>query len=313
MNGTNKIKFNVIDSQSDYQLLDIKILGDGLISSNILEQIQLPDNLQTNKGVVISGKAPVWLYAFLIHQLHCFSWIATFDPRVGAIVVQNHKPEGRTIGSVIPIYEIIPLIEKARLENEKKKSPPTQLEKLIVVIGGPPHSGKSVFIQALRKKLNEIDSTSFTQNVFIIRACPDGEGDWFGDIPADQGKTIRFPGVFTDDFAIQVASDIENTALTKNIVIVDVGGKLDQKNNLIFSKCNSGIVVSNNKTDISKWVGAFELTELKTLATIHSVLDGETKVLSLSPLEVQISNLDRNKIDEVIIPDEILNIFKSLL
>lgn len=313
MNEFEKIKFTVIQSDKDYQLLDFKILGDGLINPSDLNNIMLPQDLISNKGVVVSGKAPIWLYAYLVHELHHFAWVATFDPRRGAIVVQNHISQGRNIGGIIPIEELQPLIEKAKIEKIKVDQTPIQIDNLVVVIGGPPHSGKSVFIQALRNKLREIKPDSFNENVYIIRACPDGEGDWFGDLKEEQGKVFRFSNVFTNEFAEQMADAIENTSKIKKVVIVDVGGKLDKKNNLIFSKCNSGIIVSSNPKETNKWVGAYEQSELKLLAIANSKLEGETKVITNEPLEIDITNLDRNKIKDVCLPDNIINIFAKYL
>ncbi len=313
MNEFEKIRFTVIQSDKDYQLLDFKILGDGLINPSDLNNIMLPQDLISNKGVVVSGKAPIWLYAYIIHELHSFAWIATFDPRLGAIVVQNHIPQGRNIGGIIPIEELQPLIEKAKIDKIKSERTPIQIDNLVVVIGGPPHSGKSVFIQALRNKLRESKPDAFNENVYIIRACPDGEGDWFGDVKEEQGKVFRFSGVFTKEFAEQMADAIENTSKTKKIVIVDVGGKLDRKNNLIFSKCNSGIIVSSNPKETIKWVGAYEQSELKLLAIANSKIEGETKVISNEPLEIDISNLDRNKVKDIIIPQSVVDIFIKYL
>ena len=42
-----------------------------------------------------------------------------------------------------------------------------------ILIGGPPHSGKSVLTYSLTQTLRQqgIDH-------YVLRACPDGEGDW---------------------------------------------------------------------------------------------------------------------------------------
>src|SRR5579884_757693 len=43
-----------------------------------------------------------------------------------------------------------------------------------VLVGGPPHAGKSVLFYQLTQALRERGIAHFA-----IRACPDGEGDWF--------------------------------------------------------------------------------------------------------------------------------------
>lgn len=313
MSEFNKIKLTIVDTDKDYQILDIRILNDGLLSPSDLSKIALPDNLTTNKGVVICGKAPIWLYAYLIHKLHHCQWLATFDPRLGAIVVQNHQPDGRKEGEIIHIDEIKPWLESIPKEEKKRNKTSNELEKLVVVVGGPPHSGKSVFIQALRKRLHQLNPESFLNNFYIIRACPDGEGDWFGEIPESEGRQFKISGDFTDNFAEKMAQAIENAKKVKNIVLVDVGGKLDKKNNLIFSKCNSGIIVSNNYESALEWKGAFDLSEIKFLARINSVLNGKNELIATNPLEITLTDLCRDNIDNVIIPNELIKIFEKYL
>lgn len=315
MNDCSKIKLTVVDTDKDYQILDFQILNDGLLDPSDLTKIVLPDNLITTKGVVLYGKGSIWLYAYLLHNLHHCLWLATFDPRMGAVVVQNHQPNGRKEGDIIPLDEIKPWLESIPEEKKNKKTSNVldKLDKLVVVIGGPPHSGKSVFIQALRKKLQLLHPDSFSRNFYIIRACPDGEGDWFGDVKEEQGKVFRFSGIFTDEFAEQMAIAIENAKKIKNIVIVDVGGRLDKKNNLIFSKCNAGIIVSNNNESASEWKGAYDLSELKLLARINSILNGQNELISTNPLETTITDLCRGNIQNIIIPDELIKIFEEYL
>lgn len=57
----------------------------------------------SHKGVVLSGRGPVWLYGFLVHFYHPTAFVAIFDPRLnGAVVVESHIP-GKVIGDVIKI------------------------------------------------------------------------------------------------------------------------------------------------------------------------------------------------------------------
>lgn len=49
-----------------------------------------------NEIVVLSGRAPIWLYGlygYLIHYYHPSRAIAVFDPRLdGAVIVESHIP-----------------------------------------------------------------------------------------------------------------------------------------------------------------------------------------------------------------------------
>jgi len=52
--------------------------------------------------VIIGGRAPIWRYGIALHHLHgsAAGAVATFDPRLGAVVVVTHLPTFRE-GQVI--------------------------------------------------------------------------------------------------------------------------------------------------------------------------------------------------------------------
>lgn len=62
-----------------------------------LRELQPPDFLEhdfARKGVIISGRGPVWLYGFLVHFYHPCRFVAVHDPRLnGAVVVEAHVPD----------------------------------------------------------------------------------------------------------------------------------------------------------------------------------------------------------------------------
>ncbi len=57
-----------------------------------------------------------------------------------------------------------------------------------VLIGGPPHAGKSVLFYGLTQALRERGIRHHA-----IRACPDGEGNWFQEGDPDTVSRIRMP------------------------------------------------------------------------------------------------------------------------
>ncbi|MCS7179854.1 MAG: CRISPR-associated ring nuclease Crn3/Csx3 [bacterium] len=82
---------------------------------NIPDRIWSPEDLNNfikdlppaggTKGVVLSGRAPVWVYAFLTHYFHPRPFVATFDPRLnGAVVVCSHTPDVK-VGEIIKVME----------------------------------------------------------------------------------------------------------------------------------------------------------------------------------------------------------------
>lgn len=86
----------------DFKILKIEIAGEGLVESKDIKDLQLPEETDFTKGVIISGKAPVWLYALLLHKLHISKRITTVDPRIGAVVVQSHDKNSPQAGDIIP-------------------------------------------------------------------------------------------------------------------------------------------------------------------------------------------------------------------
>ena len=74
-----------------------------------------------------------------------------------------------------------------------------------IVFCGPPHSGKSVFIANL---IDKLPTDAYT----IIRACPDGEGNWSNNKKQDETAIVRKKGKFTEQ-DIKIAKEYFNTAI----------------------------------------------------------------------------------------------------
>ncbi len=59
-------------------------------------KVPLPEIPETPRGalLVIGGRAPVWLYGRAIHAVHgsLAGAIATYDPRLGAVVIASRSP-----------------------------------------------------------------------------------------------------------------------------------------------------------------------------------------------------------------------------
>lgn len=76
------------------------------IEPSILKDLNPPDPIKekfNDKGVVLSGRGPIWLYAFLTHVYHPTKFIATYDPRLGgAVIVESHNRD-YSVGTVIPL------------------------------------------------------------------------------------------------------------------------------------------------------------------------------------------------------------------
>jgi len=90
------IKFRTREEE-EYTIVEFELPGP--ISPDALRKLDPPD-VNPRKGVILSGRGPIWLYAFLAHHYHPVAWVATYDPRIGAVVVESHIP-GVEPGDVI--------------------------------------------------------------------------------------------------------------------------------------------------------------------------------------------------------------------
>lgn len=84
----------------------INFFLESVISSEILTILKPPDPVKekfASKGVILSGRGPVWLYGFLVHFYHPTKFVAIYDPRLeGAVVVENHGSKWKP-GDIIPV------------------------------------------------------------------------------------------------------------------------------------------------------------------------------------------------------------------
>ncbi len=110
-----------------------------------------------------------------------------------------------------------------------------------ILIGGPPHSGKSVLIYSLTRALREARISHY-----VLRACPDGEGDWAYQLPQDQVRAIRVKGEFTPQFTQRVISYLQHRPLP---LLVDVGGKPTPEQEEIFAHCTQAILLIGHRAD----------------------------------------------------------------
>lgn len=88
-----------LEVRDQFSLVSFSLPSEG-IEPSILPSLSPPD-VDGSKGVVISGRGPVWLFAALVHHYHPSAWVATFDPRLGAVVVESHSPKGPQPGQIV--------------------------------------------------------------------------------------------------------------------------------------------------------------------------------------------------------------------
>ena len=113
------------------------------------------------------------------------------------------------------------------------------------IICGPPHSGKSVFISNL---IHLLPSGAYER----INANGDGEGTWSNNPNQDDVIQTRKKGTSTpEDFERWKEQIIR---AQQSIVLVDIGGRLQEDKIPLFEACDSFIVISNDEQKINEWM-----------------------------------------------------------
>ena len=157
-----------------------------------------------------------------------------------------------------------------------------------VVFCGPPHSGKSVFIANL---IDKLPTDAYT----IIRACPDGEGNWSNNKNQKETSIVRKKGKFTKSFIEDTCKAIDNQ--TNKIVLVDVGGIMSKENEKVFEHCDSFVVLSSDEKKKEEWLKFGQGLGLECLGILDSSLEGQEEIYSRQPyLQGRIVGLERGEV-----------------
>ncbi len=237
-----------------YQRLTIELTGrDRIIHPQDLCKLELPAGIDTTQGIVLTGRAPIWLYGYLIHELHPTAWVGCYDPRLGAVVVATHT-RGVSVGQIIPLE-----ISDARLHPA-------------LMIVGPPDSGKSVLAHGLFKSLLAVES-----RVYLQRANWDGEGNYtleLGENSDPEAFKAKNKGGLTPDFFPYHAQAILNLRRENLLTIVDVGGMVQPEKQPILEACTHYLIISSKPEAIEPWHEfCGDRGNLTPVATIHSTLE----------------------------------------
>lgn len=152
-----------------------------------------------------------------------------------------------------------------------------------VLVGGPPHAGKSVLFYSLTKTLHERGVAHHA-----IRACPDGEGNWFQEIYEAIGineiRQICFTDKqWTDAFVNGICSDLERRHLP---FLVDMGGCPRDEQLRIFLNCTHSILLlrPGEEDNARLWRRLIVESGLSQIAELRSELDGTPSLDATSPI-----------------------------
>jgi CRISPR-associated protein Csx3 len=136
-----------------------------------------------------------------------------------------------------------------------------------VILGGPPHSGKTVLGFSLSQTLR-------ARNIahYLLRAAPDGEGDWSNS--ADQAGVlrVRFKGRWTSRWIDVTCRDIARRTLP---LLVDVGGRPTPDQEIILDQCTHAILLirDGDAAGRARWQSLAQTRNLQVLADLDSSLD----------------------------------------
>lgn len=153
-----------------------------------------------------------------------------------------------------------------------------------VLIGGPPNAGKSVLVYSLTKTLYERGIKHH-----IMRACPDGEGNWFQQIHRElDHETIRLIRVaskvdWTPAFVEGMCRDLDGR---HSPMLVDMGGRPREWQTCILQNCTHSVLLLRNDDDESThfWQQLVRSTDLLPLAELQSIQYGSSVLLPETPV-----------------------------
>lgn len=139
-----------------------------------------------------------------------------------------------------------------------------------VMIGGPPHAGKSVLAYSLSQALR-------AGNVphYVLRAYPDGEGDWASEAQQELVRRIRVKGWGSPTWVERICQDILHRHLP---LLVDVGGQPTEWQEAILDCCTHAILLTRDEASHHFWHDLAQRHGLVLLADLHSQLAGDPVV-----------------------------------
>ncbi|MGK7926272.1 MAG: CRISPR-associated protein Csx3 [Spirulina sp.] len=270
----SQVEFQVVELLGEegqtYQTLTIALQVPKL-GVEVLKRVALPENLDRDRGVILFGQAPNWLYARLSVLCRDFLWIAHYNIWTKRAIIISSRVETFRPGDEIVL----------QLNNEPCPA---------IVIGGPPDSGKSHLSYALSRML--LDWRSDLKS-YLHRANWDGEGLHTYETP-DAKLAKQLVNANTYRLHLHEESDrlipeyfkyhgnaIANIRSVRDLVLVDVGGKPQPEKRPVVAQCTHSIIISRYQEEIPIWQNLF--AELHPLAVIHSVWEERLEVLCTEP------------------------------
>jgi CRISPR-associated protein Csx3 len=157
-----------------------------------------------------------------------------------------------------------------------------------ILLAGPPHCGKSVLSFMLTQRLRQRQVAHY-----LLRAVPDGEGDWFLEGEATLMRAIRtgHKTAYSARFVSHFCSIIENRWLP---LLVDIGGKPQGEQFEIIRACTHAILLYRDEEERRSWRKILDDSQLLPLAELRSTQTEPEALLEVEPiLQAVIGGLER--------------------
>lgn len=175
-----------------------------------------------------------------------------------------------------------------------------------IIIGGPPHSGKSVLAQSLTKALTEAGIQHY-----LLRAAPDGEGNWFHEADPAVAQSLRRKGNFTSAWVERVCRDLAARPLP---FLVDIGGRPTEEQEAIIDQCTHAILLTTGDDSLAEWQERVARYNLLLTASLTSQRTGEPQLIETTGPIIRgvISGLERGQLAAGPVFETVLNRVKAL-
>lgn len=159
-----------------------------------------------------------------------------------------------------------------------------------VLIAGVPNSGKSVLSYLLSRHLRQFNIAHY-----LLRAAPDGEGDWFLQNGSEDAATLRkqHKRAYSPEFVAEMRQAIEYRRVP---LLVDVGGLPRGEQFGILRACTHAILLYRTEEEKATWQNTLQELGVPLIALLRSGRDEPPQIEQTYPmLQGVITGLDRAK------------------
>jgi CRISPR-associated protein Csx3 len=159
-----------------------------------------------------------------------------------------------------------------------------------VLIGGPPHSGKSTLAYRVSRALQD-------RNIphYLLRANPDGEGAWsyLAEPTTVDSLRARARANWSPLLASRLARDVSERLLP---LIVDLGGAITEETAQIAERCTHTVLVTPDEETMQQWRLFVRRYGLAPVAELTSQINGTQSIITTLPiLRGILTGLDRDQ------------------